>query len=53
MEEGLEYRPNVGGSFTPFGVSGGKYFQQCIPYKGNEHLLGKTDDCSEFYKIWA
>ena len=25
---------------------------QCIPYKGNEHLLGKTDDCDEFYKNW-
>ncbi len=23
----------------------------CIPYEGNEHLLGKTDDCDEFYKI--
>ncbi len=22
----------------------------CIPYEGNEHLLGKTDDCDEFYK---
>lgn len=25
---------------------------QCIPYEGNEHLLGKTDDCDEFYKTW-
>lgn len=25
---------------------------QCIPYEGNEHLLGKTDDCDEFYKNW-
>lgn len=24
----------------------------CIPYEGNEHLLGKTDDCAEFYKTW-
>lgn len=46
------YRPNMGGSFTPFGVSGGKYFQQCIPYEGNEHLIGKTYDCDEFYKTW-
>ena len=23
---------------------------QCIPYKGNEHLLGTTNDCDEFYK---
>ena len=24
----------------------------CIPYEGNEHLLGTTDDCDEFYKTW-
>lgn len=27
-------------------------YKQCIPYEGNEHLLGKTDDCDEFYKTW-
>lgn len=46
------YRPNKGGSFTPFAVTGGKYFQQCIPYEENKHLLGKTDDCNDFYKTW-
>lgn len=25
---------------------------QCIPYEGNEHLLGTTDDCDEYYKNW-
>lgn len=25
---------------------------QCIPYEGNEHLLGKTDDCDEYFKNW-
>ena len=24
----------------------------CIPYKGNEHLLGTTDDCNEYFKTW-
>lgn len=24
----------------------------CIPYKGNEHLLGTTDDCEERFKTW-
>lgn len=24
----------------------------CIPYKLNEHLAGKTDDCDGFYKWW-
>ena len=22
------------------------------PCEGNEHLLGKTNDCDEFYKTW-
>ena len=26
--------------------------RQCIPYEGNEHLLGATDDCDEYYKTW-
>lgn len=30
----------------------GGWYNQCIPYEGNEHLLGKTDDCDEFYKNW-
>ena len=46
------YRPNTGGSFTPFAVTGGKYFQQCIPYENNKHLLGTTNDCDEYYKTW-
>lgn len=24
----------------------------CIPFEGNEHLLGTTGNCSEFYKTW-
>ncbi len=24
----------------------------CIPYEGNEHLLGKYDDCDEYFKTW-
>lgn len=27
-------------------------YKYCIPYEGNEHLLGKTDDCDDFYKTW-
>lgn len=40
-------------------VEKGTYYQcmtfaknQCIPYVGNEHLRGTTNDCDEFYKIW-
>lgn len=24
----------------------------CQVYEGNEHLLGKTDDCDEYFKTW-
>lgn len=27
-------------------------FYQCVPYENNEHLLGTTDNCDEFYKTW-
>ena len=27
-------------------------YRYCIPYEGNEHLLGTTNDCDEFYKTW-
>ena len=27
-------------------------YKQCIPYKNNEHLLGTTNDCDEYYKNW-
>lgn len=30
----------------------GTITKQCIPYKGNEHLLGTTNDCDEYYKTW-
>lgn len=31
---------------------GGFSFKQLIPYENNEHLLGTTNDCKEYYKIW-
>lgn len=30
----------------------GNGYAQCIPYEGNEHLLGTTNDCDEYYKTW-
>lgn len=30
----------------------GTMSRYCIPYEGNEHLLGTSNDCSEFYKTW-
>lgn len=35
----------------PF-VCVGHYVTQCIPYESNEHLLGTTNDCDEYYKNW-
>ena len=36
----------------PFYVVGGNFFNECIPYKGNEHLLSTREDCNNFYKTW-
>ena len=33
-------------------VVGCAIVSQCIPYKGNEYLLGRTDDCSNYFKTW-
>ena len=30
----------------------GHYSNQCIPYEGNEYLLGTSNDCVNFYKTW-
>jgi hypothetical protein len=49
------WRPSLFGNDM---IAGYRYFtsngsyKECIPYEGNEHLLGKTDDCDEFYKTW-
>ena len=36
---------------APFFVVGGNFYYKCIPYEGNEHLLGTTDDCDDYYKL--
>ena len=28
------------------------HYQQCIPFEGNEHLLGTTNGCDDYYKNW-
>lgn len=30
----------------------GDISRYCIPYEGNEHLLGTTKDCDEYFKTW-
>lgn len=37
----------------PYEVVGGRSFQYCIPYNDDtKHLIGKTNDCDEYYKTW-
>lgn len=36
----------------PFVTTSDKSYPMCIPYEENEHLLGTTNDCEEFYKTW-
>ena len=35
-----------------FVIIGSCSMPQCIPYEGNEHLAGTTNDCDDFYKTW-
>lgn len=30
----------------------GSGYAQCIPYEGNEHLLGTKNDCDDYHKTW-
>lgn len=36
--------------YYPYETVGGNCFCLCIPYEGNEHLLGTNDNCDDFYK---
>lgn len=40
----------MGGKTYYMTVNG--HYKQCIPYKGNEYLLGKTMKCIDYYKTW-
>lgn len=51
------WRPSIFGCYIkdmtmPYYVLGGTCWRYCIPYEGNEHLRGKTDDCKEYFKTW-
>ena len=35
----------------PFICLGHNKYKQCIPYKGNEHLLDTADSCSDYYQL--
>lgn len=36
----------------PYMVVGGIRWKCCIPFEGNQHLLGTTNNCDEYYKTW-
>lgn len=40
----------MGGKTYYMTVNG--HYKQCIPYKGNEYLLGETIKCIDYYKTW-
>ena len=42
----------TGNECWQFAVCNGVSFTQCIPFEGNEHLLGTTDMCDEMYINW-
>lgn len=42
----------VEGAHSPYYALGGTCWKYCIPYEGNEHLSGTTDDCDAYYKTW-
>lgn len=42
----------TGNEDWPFAVCNGVSFTQCIPFEGNEHLLGATDMPNEMYINW-
>ena len=42
----------TGNKDWPFAVCNGVSFTQCIPFEGNEHLLGTTDMCDKQYINW-
>ena len=35
-----------------FVCMGGVRYRQCIPYKGNEHLLNTSNECDKFFNVW-
>lgn len=42
---------NSTSSTQKFSCTGGNH-RMCIPYEGNAHLRGTTNDCSDYYKNW-
>ena len=48
-----EWEADIFGRYSDGYITlGGGKWKQCIPYKGNEHLLGTINDCDNYYKNW-
>lgn len=46
------YYKNSDRPYICIGWEGLNEYKQCIPYEENKHLLGTTNDCDEYFKIW-
>ena len=46
------YDTNPKIKYYPFVIIDNIGYPQCIPYEDNKHLLGTTNDCNDYYKIW-
>lgn len=46
-----KYNTELGAKYPFICLCNSKYCQ-CIPYEGNEHLFGTTNDCDNYYKTW-
>ena len=56
LEDGDFWEADLFGTYkplcdNPYHCVGG-WWKQCIPYEGNEHLLGKQDNCDKYYITW-
>lgn len=55
--DGDLWKPAIFGCYiknktAPYYALGGTCWDYCITYEMNEHLLGTTDDCDEYFKTW-
>ena len=54
-----KWRPAIWGfydnddkDYSQYIIESGINYNYCIPYKGNEHLIGTINECEKYYKTW-
>ena len=47
-----EWEADIFGRYSNGYITLGGKWNQCIPYEGNEHLFGTTNDCDNYFKTW-